>query len=105
MYAFRLGLARDLGVDAPYKVAIWEDQFDAQSVLLTPNSETVYGFTYLDLKTDGPTVVEIGPGVLGFVNDMWMREVVNFGPVGPDQGHGGRYLVLPPGYDGPVPSY
>ena len=105
MYAFRLGLARDLGVDAPYKVAIWEDQFDAQSLLLTPNSETVYGLTYLDLKTDGPTVVEIGPGVLGFLNDMWMREVVNFGPVGPDQGHGGRYLVLPPGYDGPVPSY
>ena len=105
MYAFRLGLARDLGVDAPYKVALWEDQFDAHSLLLTPNSETVYACTFLDLATDGPTVVEIGPGVLGFLNDMWMREVVNFGPAGPDQGHGGRFLVLPPGYEGPVPPF
>lgn len=105
MYAFRQGLARDLGVDAPNKVAIWEDQFDARSLLLTPNSETVYAFTYLDLAADGPTVVEIGPGVLGFLNDMWMREVVNFGPAGPDQGHGGRYLILPPGYDDPLPPF
>ena len=105
MYSFRLGLARDLGVDAPNKLAIWEDQFDATSLLLTPNSETVYGFTYLDLETDGPTVFEIGPGVLGMLNDMWMREVENLGAAGPDQGHGGRFLVLPPGYDGPVPDF
>lgn len=105
MYAFRLGLARDLGVDAPNKLAIWEGDFDARSLLLTPNSETVYATTFLDLATDGPTVIEIGPNVLGFLNDMWMREVVNFGPAGPDQGRGGRFLVLPPGYDGPVPAF
>ena len=105
MYSFRHGLARDLGVNAANKVALWKEQFDPNSLLLTANSETVYAFTFLDLKTDGPTVVEIGAGVLGFLNDMWMREVVNFGPAGPDQGHGGRFLVLPPGYDGPVPLF
>src|ERR1700683_1386132 len=72
---------------------------DARSVLLTPNSETVYGATYLALAEDGPTVVEVPPGVLGVFNDMWMREIENIGPLGQDKGAGGSYLVLPPGYD------
>ena len=27
-----------------------------------------------------------------------------FRPPGPDRGTGGKYLILPPGYDGPVPE-
>jgi hypothetical protein len=61
--------------------------------------------TYLDLKADGPTVCEVAPGMLGLVNDMWMREVANIGPAGPDQGRGGRFLFLPPGYEGEIPPY
>ena len=34
-----------------------------------------------------------------------MREVANIGPAGPDQGSGGRFLALPPGYDGSVPPF
>ena len=105
MYAFREGLRRDLGVTSPSQLVVWEDQFDARSLLLTPNSETVYGTTYLDLKADGPTVAEVAPGMLGLVNDMWMREVTNIGPAGPDQGHGGRFLFVPPDYDGDLPPY
>jgi len=105
MYSFRAGLRRDLGVTSASQLVVWEDQFDARSLLLTPNSETVYGMTYLDLKTDGPTVVEVAPGILGLVNDMWMRETTNIGPAGPDQGRGGRFLFLPPGYDGELPPY
>jgi hypothetical protein len=33
--------------------------------------------------------------MLGLVNDMWMREVTNIGPAGPDQGRGGRFLFVP----------
>ena len=73
MYSFREGLRRDLGVTSASQLVVWEGQFDARSLLLTPNSETVYGMTYLDLKVDGPTVVEVAPGILGLVNDMWMR--------------------------------
>lgn len=105
MYSFRKGLARDLGVDTSNKVAIWEDGYDAISLLLTPNSETLYGTTYLDLAVDGPTVLDVPAGMLGFFNDMWMREVENIGAAGPDQGHGGRFLVLPPGFDGALPPY
>ncbi len=105
MYSFREGLRRDLGVTSPSQLVVWEDQFDASSLLLTANSETVYGLAFLDLRTDGPTVVEVEPGMLGLVNDMWMRETANIGPAGPDQGRGGRFLFLPPGYDGELPPY
>lgn len=102
MYSFRHGLARDLGVTTSRQFVVWDGPFDAHSLLLTPNSETVYGLNYLDLKTDGPTVVDVPAGMLGFFNDMWMREVENVGPLGPDKGEGGSFLLVPPGYDGEV---
>lgn len=104
MYSFRHGLARDLGATTPQHFVMWDGPFDAHSLLLTPNSETVYGLTYLNLKDDGLTVVDAPAGVLGFFNDMWMREVENIGPAGPDQGQGGRFLVVPPDYEGPLPE-
>jgi hypothetical protein len=104
MYAVREGLRRDLGADTPQHYVLWDGPFNARSVLLTPNSETVYGLGFLALDADGPTVVKVPPGVLGVFNDMWMREVENLGPAGPDQGAGGSYLVLPPGHSGQVPS-
>lgn len=102
MYNLRLGLARDLGVDSISKLAIF--RADANSLMLTPNSETLYGTTFLALDTDGPTVVEAPPGVLGLVNDMWMRPVEDIGPGGPDRGAGGKYLFVPPGYAGELPK-
>jgi hypothetical protein len=104
MYSLREGLRRDLGVTTPQHYAVWDGPLDARALFLTPNSETVYGLTYLALAEDGPTVVEVPAGVLGVFNDMWMREVENLGPAGPDQGAGGTYLVLPPGYEGEVPD-
>jgi hypothetical protein len=35
---------------------------------------------------------------------MWFRWVIDFGLPGPDRGTGGKYLILPPGYDGAVPE-
>jgi hypothetical protein len=42
--------------------------------------------------------------VLGVIDDFWMRYVTDVGNVGPDQGKGGKYLLLPPGYTGAVPE-
>ncbi len=42
--------------------------------------------------------------MLGVVDDMWFRYVTDLGIAGPDQGKGGKYLILPPGYDGDVPD-
>jgi len=36
--------------------------------------------------------------------DFLQRFLVDIGPFGPDQGQGGKYLFLPPGYDGDVPD-
>jgi hypothetical protein len=102
MHCFRAGLARDLGVDVPTTLAIL--RADSHSLMLTPNSETLYGTTFLRLDVDGPTVIEAPAGVLGLVDDMWMRPVEDIGPSGPDGGKGGRYLYLPPGYKGPLPD-
>jgi hypothetical protein len=52
----------------------------------------------------GPMVLETPPRALGTLDDFWWRWVIDFGAPGPDRGEGGKYLLLPPGYDGPVPE-
>ena len=49
-------------------------------------------------------VFETPPKALGTLDDMWWRWVTDFGLPGPDRGLGGKYLLLPPGYDGPLPE-
>lgn len=72
---------------------------------LTGNSDTPYAFGVLDLEADGPMVIEIPAGKFaGVVNDHNMRWILDMGIIGPDKGHGGKYLVLPPGYTGNVPA-
>ena len=97
--ALREGL-RAFGAKKPTQVVIWENLMDARTVLLTANTETVYAISHLDLKTDGPTVVEAPPHMLGFLQDGLQRYLADIGPLGPDKGKGGKFLVLPPGFDG-----
>ena len=35
---------------------------------------------------------------------MWWGWIIDFGLPGPDRGEGGRFLLVPPGYDGPLPD-
>jgi hypothetical protein len=84
-------------------VTITEDLLDARTLMLTPNSTTVYVILCLDLK-DGPMVVDIPPGVLGPVDDAFSRYVLDVGLVGPDKGNGGKYLFVPPDYTGNLPA-
>ena len=71
---------------------------------LTGNNSTVYAIASLDLKVDGPTVVDIPPGMYGTANDGLFKFMVDFGFVGPDKGKGGKYLFVPPGYEGKAPK-
>jgi hypothetical protein len=59
--------------------------------------------SWLDLK-DGPMVIETPPNVLGIIDDFWFHYVADFGNAGPDKGQGGKYLILPPGYEGELPE-
>ena len=93
------------GATASNKVVIFDELMDSNSLFLTGNTDTVYAFAVLDLDRDGPTVVEIPPGCgPGTVDDAWFRFVIDMGAPGPDRGQGGKYLILPPGYDGEVPD-
>jgi hypothetical protein len=49
-------------------------------------------------------VIETPPNVLGIIDDHWFNYVTDFGNAGPDKGKGGKFLILPPGYKGKVPS-
>ncbi|ART82114.1 hypothetical protein CBP31_05305 [Oceanisphaera profunda] len=97
------GLGR-AGADASNKIALFGALMDSQSLVVTANTSTLYAYAGTDLAKDGPTVIEIPPGMLGFLDDGWQRFVGDMGVTGPDKGKGGKYLVLPPGYTGEVPD-
>lgn len=93
---------RKFGPDNKTNV-IWEKLVDPKTVELTANDNTVYSFIWLDTHK-GPVVVRIPPAVLGTINDFWYKWVSDVGITGADHGKGGKYIVLPPGYKGHVPS-
>jgi hypothetical protein len=100
-YAIRQGF---LSVGAEDNtVVIFPDLMDSNSLFLTANADTIYYLAVVDL-TKGPMVVEQPPQGLGTINDMWFGWIIDVGFPGPDRGEGGKYLLLPPGYRGPVPD-
>ena len=103
MYHLRQGM-RDIGLTEANQIVIAEEMGDSKPLVLTWNNTSLYTWGFLDLKKDGPTVVELPPGVLGVFNDMYFRYMNDIGAAGPDKGKGGKYLVLPPGYKGDVPD-
>ncbi|CAG4889748.1 DUF1254 domain-containing protein [Paraburkholderia saeva] len=96
-------------------MAIWAKRLDAKTLITTPNSDLIYGMSFVNLADTGPLVFEAPPKLQGILLDMWQRPIpgpqINgtayFGDVGlpgPDGGAGGKFLILPPGYSGEVPS-
>jgi hypothetical protein len=92
---------------------VWKKRLDAKTLVTTPNSDVIYAMSYLDLSKDGPMVFEAAPGLQGILLDFWQRPILGptidghafFGDVGlpgPDGGNGGKFVILPPGYNGPV---
>ena len=101
IYAMCHGL-KDVGVDEQ-SFGIFETLMDARSLFLTPNSTTVYVTRCFDLEK-GPVVLEASPGLLGPLDDAYFRHLVDVGLTGPDQGKGGKYLLVGPGYKGKLPK-
>ncbi len=104
--ALRRGF-RSAGVE-DNSFTLFPELMDSASLFLTANCDTVYFWGFVDLS-DGPMVVDVPPlgapsGILGTIDDMWFRWVTDLGRPGPDRGAGGRYLIVGPGYDGPLPD-
>ena len=105
VYGIIKGQIRDFGFKTSSDIGVHPSPGLTPSELyLTGNNCTVYAVASLDLKVDGPTVVEAPPGMLGTVNDAAFKFLTDIGVVGPDKGKGGKFLFLPPGYDGKTPD-
>jgi len=104
--AMRQAFFRDAG--AHYGDVAYLSRFaDWRLLITTPNASTRY--VYLNFNTkDGPVVLEIpaavGAGLFGSILDAWQVPLIDVGPQGADEGKGGNYLLLPPGYGGAVPA-
>ncbi|MFV0932759.1 DUF1254 domain-containing protein [Pseudomonas jessenii] len=102
MVAMRDGQAAIVG-GGNNVLAIWKQRPNSKTLFLTANPDVVYGQAFIDLK-DGPVVFEAPPQMQGLLDDFWHRPLTDVGLAGPDQGKGGKYLLLPPDYAGKVPA-
>ena len=82
LVAMRRGL-RSVGHDLAEVIGITDPRANSGSLFLTPNTETTYGTTFLDLRAWGPTVIEAPPESLCVVDDFWFRYVADMGIAGP----------------------
>jgi hypothetical protein len=116
MFAMKEGSERAFG--SGYNVLpIWKRRLNAKTLVTTPNSDVIYAMGYLDLKKDGPIVIEVPPGLQGILDDFFQRPLRSEGEIngrrwagdvglsGPDKGRGGKYLVLPPDFHEKTPKH
>jgi hypothetical protein len=83
---------------------LYENLMDSKALWLTPNTVSIYQVMWIELG-DEPMVIETPPNVLGLINDAWFRYVCDVGNAGPDKGKGGKFLLVPPGYEGEIPKH
>jgi hypothetical protein len=94
---------------------VWKKRLDAKTLVTTPNSDVIYAMAYVDVGKDGPLVIEIPPQQQGILDDFFQRPLAgptiegkayagDVGLPGPDKGKGGKFLILPPNYQGKVPG-
>jgi hypothetical protein len=115
MYGMKEGSEKVFG--RGYNVLpVWKQRLSAKTLVTTPNSDVIYAMGYLVLSEDGPLVIEVPPGLQGILDDFWQRPICSEGEIdgrvwcgdvglpGPDRGQGGKYLLLPPDYNGAPPS-
>ena len=84
-------------------VLLFEQLMDSKALWLTPNTTSVYMTMWLQLE-DEPYVIETPPDVLGIIDNHWFKYVCDFGRLGADKNKGGKFLIVPPGYDGDIPD-
>ena len=99
MYGMKEGSEKIFGKG--YNVLpIFKERLNAKTLITTPNSDVIYALGYLDLKEDGPMVIEVPPGLQGILDDFWQRPICSgreidgrnwcgdVGLPGPDKGKG-----------------
>jgi hypothetical protein len=93
---------REVGITST-SIPIFEDYLTPKTLVPTGNQSTVYAHNVLTLGAE-PMVLEVIPDVVGFIGDAWQRPQGDLGRPGPDKGKGGKFLLVPPGYEGDLPE-
>lgn len=74
--------------------------FNEKVGILTANATTPYVISWADLSKTGPVVIDYPAGAsAGAVMDFYQLSLGDLGLMGADRGKGGKYLILPNGYD------
>jgi hypothetical protein len=69
MYGMKEGSEKVFGKG--YNVLpIFKERLNAKTLITTPNSDVIYALGYLDLKEDGPMVIEVPSGLQGILDDL-----------------------------------
>ena len=100
--ALKIGFA-EIGVAPNEAIGITENLTDARGLFLTPNTTVIYQWAFADVQR-GPMVIESPPASLGLINDAYFRYLADMGAFGPDEGKGGKYLLVPEDYTGELPK-
>jgi hypothetical protein len=92
----------------PNQIVYWSRLPDWKNQTLTPNPDVIYLMPFFNTKNIGPMVLEIPPAdgdsITGSIMDAWQAALEDVGPAGVDKGKGGKYLIVPPGYQGVPPQ-
>ena len=107
VYAQAEGGRRDLGAENTDMIYTGE-LMDHRWGGITFNNQSPYWLSSFNVK-DGPIVVELPPAgekarFFSSIQNAWYVSFIDMGPGGADNGEGGKYLVLPPDYEGEVPE-
>lgn len=81
---------------------------EARHSFLTANNQTPYVLMIINTR-QYPIVIDVPPAskdalFFGTVVNAWQVPLADFGPQGEDLGRGGKFLILPPNYQGAVPE-
>lgn len=89
------------------EIVYWSRPVNWKNQTLTPNPDSIYFMSFWNVK-DGPVVIDVPPAeggsIAGNIVTVWQMPLEDAGPEGADKGKGGKYLILPPGYNDNVPD-
>jgi hypothetical protein len=107
IYRFRVGVLEVSGM-ADNVVVANSGPLRQTTEAITPNTVTPYIAEFSDLR-QGPLVLELPAktdkaSLYGQIVDAWQVTLADVGPSGLDKGAGGKVLLLPPGYNQPIPD-
>jgi hypothetical protein len=107
IYRLRVGLTEIPGM-ADNVILAYSVPLKPKDEAITPNTVTPYIAAFTDLRS-GPVVLDLPArtdkaSLYGQIVDAWQVTIADVGPAGLDKGAGGKYLLIPPGYGGPIPD-